>query len=80
MGRHFAQTSIKAVAAARAHLAPRVCINVPKSFVMADLAGCHIMGHTTVEILDGAPMVMRRHHLEKAVATNVVKSMMNTRR
>jgi len=50
-----------------------------KVFVMADLVGCFIMGHTTVGIPDGAPM-MRRHHLEKAVATNVVKSMTNTRR
>ena len=79
MERRFAQTSTEAVVAARDHLAPRVCINVPKSFVMADLVGCLIMGHTTVGIPDGAPM-MRRHHLEKAVATNAVKSMTNTRR
>ena len=80
MERCFAQISTEAVVAARDHPAPRVCISVPKSFGMADPVGCLIMGRTTVGTLDGAPMVMRRHHLEKAVAINVVNLMGNTRR
>ena len=51
-----------------------------RSFATADLAECLIMGHTTVEIPDGAPMMMRRHHWGKADATNVVKLVANARR
>ena len=80
MGNRSVQTSTKEIALPREHLALKVCINVPKSHVMADLAGCLIMGHTTVEIPDGAPMMMRQHRLEKAEAAKVVKLVTNTRR
>ena len=80
MERCFVQISTKAVAAAKDHPVLRVSTNVPKSFGMADPVGCYGMEPTTVETLDGAPMVMRRHHLEKALATIVVDQMVDTRR
>jgi len=64
----------------RERLASKAFTNAPKSSATADLAECLIMGHTTVEIPDGAPMMMRRHHWEKAEATNVVKLVTNARR
>ena len=80
MGSFFAQITTKASVAPKDHSAPRVCISVLKSFGVADLVGCLSMGRTTVGTLDGAPMVRRRHHLEKAVAVNVMSLMVNTRR
>ena len=80
VGKFFARISTRVGASPRAHLAPRACIGVPKSCVRADLVGCRFMGHITVGTLDGAPMVRRRHHLEKAVAVNVMSLMVNIRR
>ena len=47
---------------------------------MADLVGYLFMGRIIVGTLDGAPMVTRRHHSEKAVAVNVISLMADTRR
>ena len=47
---------------------------------MADLVGYLFMGRIIVGTLDGAPMVRRRHHSEKAVAVDVISLKANTQR
>ena len=75
MGRISARTSTKATAALRDHRVPRACIGVPKFFGVVGLVGCLFTGRIIVGTPDGAPMVKRWHHLEKA-ATEIGTSPM----
>jgi hypothetical protein len=59
---------------------PRACISVPKFFGVVGLAGCLFTGRTIVGTPDGAPMVRRWHHLEKAEAVIGIGPMVNARR
>ena len=67
MGKLFAQTGMQASAMLRGHRVTRAYTSAPKFLKVAGLVGCPITGCTTVGTLDGAPMVRRWHHLEKAI-------------
>ena len=59
MGKFFARTSTRAIAAPTGDSAPMVCTNVPKSCEEAGLVACLTTVHTTVGTLDGAPVMER---------------------
>ena len=73
MGQFFARTSIRASVIPKEGSATMVYTSVPKFCEVAGLVGCLTTGHTTVETLDGAPVMKRWHHQEKtitAIGTN----------
>ena len=80
MENFYARTSTKASAVPKDHHVPRACISVPKFFGVVGRAGCLFTGRTIVGTPDGAPMVRRWHHLEKAKAVFGIDPMVNARR
>ena len=68
MGRSYVQTSTKVNVRLRDRHVPEDFINALKFLEKAGRVGSTFMEHTIAGSLDGAPMMGRRHHLEKAVA------------
>ena len=80
MENFYARTSTKASAVPKDRHVPRACISVPKFFGVVGLVGCLFTERTIAGTLDGAPMVRRWHHLEKAAAVIGIGPMVKARR
>ena len=75
-GQHFARNLTRANVAPRDAHAIKAYTSAPKFCEVVDPAECHSMGHITVVINDGAPVVKRWHHQEKTEAASGAKQMM----